>query len=79
MRYPDRVMPLYDFECKACQHRYEAMVRFGEPNPPCPECNGADVDKIPGLGTLRTKAPERMTWENPRFRGQNSTIKKLPD
>lgn len=70
-------MPLYDFECRACQHRFEAMSRYGEAAPACPACNSAEVDKIPGFGTIRTKVPEGFSWENPRFRGQNSTTKKL--
>lgn len=71
-------MPLFDFECRACQNRYEAMSRFGETLPPCPACGSAEIDKVPGLGTLRTNVPAGFSWENPRFRGQNSTIKKAP-
>ena len=72
-------MPLYDFECKACQHRYEAMAKLGEPNPPCPECAAADVEKVPSKGTIRTRVPDGFTWENPRFRGQTHTTKKNPN
>ena len=71
-------MPLFDFECRACQNRYEAMSRFGEAHPPCPACGGADIEKVPGLGTLRTRLPDNFTWENPRFRGQTHTSKKVP-
>jgi putative FmdB family regulatory protein len=72
-------MPLFDFECRACQHRFEAMSRYGEAAPACPNCSSAEVDKIPGFGTIRTKVPEGFSWENPRFRGQNSTVKKNPN
>ena len=72
-------MPLYDFECRACQHRYEAMGRYGEANPPCPECGSQDIEKIPSMGTIGTKVPDKFTWENPRYRGVNSTIKKNPN
>ncbi|HVV82802.1 MAG TPA: zinc ribbon domain-containing protein [Kofleriaceae bacterium] len=72
-------MPLFDFECRDCHHRYEAMNRFGEPLPPCPQCGSAAVDKVPGFGTIRTKVPEGFSWENPRFRGQNKTVKKNPN
>jgi putative FmdB family regulatory protein len=73
-------MPLYDFECRACQNRFEAQGRYGEPNPACPSCQSAEVDKLPGLGTLRTKVPAGgLSWENPRYRGVNSSIKKNPN
>ena len=71
-------MPLFDFECRACKNRYEAMSRHGEALPVCPACGSAEIDKIPGFGALRTHVPEGFSWENPRFRGQNSTIKKAP-
>jgi putative FmdB family regulatory protein len=39
-------MPLFDFECKACHHQYEAMARSGEPLPACPECKSGEVEKL---------------------------------
>ena len=70
-------MPLFDFECKACQERYEAMSRHGEALPVCPKCGSADVNKLLGFGTIRTRVPEGFSWENPRFRGVDKTVKKL--
>lgn len=71
-------MPLFDFECRACKNRYEAMSRSGEALPACPTCGSVEVDKLLGFGTLRTQVPQGFSWENPRFRGQSSTIKKAP-
>jgi putative FmdB family regulatory protein len=71
-------MPLFDFECRACKNRYEAMSRFGEKLPACPACNSEDVEKVPAIGTLRTVVPDGYKWENPRFRGVDKTVKKLP-
>ena len=45
-------MPLFDFECKACHHRYEAMARSGEPLPPCPECASAEVEKMLSFSSI---------------------------
>ena len=45
-------MPLFDFQCKACNHRYEAMARSGEPLPPCPECNSAEVEKLLSFASI---------------------------
>lgn len=34
-------MPLYEYECEACQHRTEVLQRFDDaPLEVCPECSG---------------------------------------
>ncbi len=45
-------MPLFDFECQSCQHRWEAFVRGGE-LPACPACAAADVAKLPTIGLMK--------------------------
>jgi putative FmdB family regulatory protein len=37
-------MPMYDYRCEACGHRFEKMVKLDAPAPACPEC-GADASK----------------------------------
>jgi putative FmdB family regulatory protein len=37
-------MPIYDYQCQACGHRFEALVRSGS-TPVCPECASAALDK----------------------------------
>ncbi len=35
-------MPLYEYECKKCGHRFEKIVKFSDkPTKKCPECGGA--------------------------------------
>jgi putative FmdB family regulatory protein len=34
-------MPLYEYECKKCRHRFERIQRFSDPMiKKCPECGG---------------------------------------
>jgi len=34
-------MPLYEYECNSCHHRFELIQRFSDPPPQaCPECAG---------------------------------------
>jgi putative FmdB family regulatory protein len=37
-------MPIYEYECRGCGHRFEALVR--ETAPPCPECQGTDLQRL---------------------------------
>jgi len=38
-------MPLYDFECRACDAHFEARVGVSE-TPPCPACGERDVQRV---------------------------------
>ena len=31
-------MPLYEFECKKCHHRFEKIQSVSAPDPKCPKC-----------------------------------------
>ncbi|MBI3490193.1 MAG: zinc ribbon domain-containing protein [Acidobacteria bacterium] len=39
-------MPLYDFHCRSCAHRFEALVRPEQGAPECPACHGRDLEKL---------------------------------
>ena len=35
-------MPLYEYQCEACGHRFEVIQKFSDsPLETCPKCNGA--------------------------------------
>lgn len=40
-----RWMPLYDFRCIDCDHRFEAQVPYGE-SPTCPACGHAEAERV---------------------------------
>ena len=39
-------MPIYEYECSACGHKFEKLVRIGADAPPCPDCASAEVRKL---------------------------------
>lgn len=69
-------MPLYEYECRACGHQFEALVRAGNA-PSCPACNAQDLERllsIPGSLTtpernLALARAERKRWQ-PVHRGR---------
>ncbi len=38
-------MPIYEYECKKCGHRFEELV-FGSDVPECPECHSHETEKM---------------------------------
>ncbi len=47
-------MPLFDFRCRRCGERFEALVKAGEAGAPCPRCGAGDVEKLLSTFALRT-------------------------
>ena len=38
-------MPLYEYECKKCRHRFEALVASSKAAVKCPKCGSEGLDK----------------------------------
>ena len=44
-------MPTYDYECRACDHRFEKFQRItARPVRKCPQCGGRKVRRLIGMG-----------------------------
>lgn len=39
-------MPLFDFRCRACGHKFEVLVRHDTPPPACPACQATDLERL---------------------------------
>ena len=37
-------MPIYEYECRECDHRFELLV-LGSETPACPECESTKLDR----------------------------------
>ena len=48
-------MPLVEFECAACRHRFEDLVRGSEKST-CPDCGGRKLRRM--LSTFGVGAPK---------------------
>ncbi|GBC63742.1 zinc ribbon domain-containing protein [Desulfonema ishimotonii] len=47
-------MPIYEYECQKCGHRFERlMLSCDDPAPECPECHAPDVQKQMSSGAVR--------------------------
>ena len=47
-------MPLYEFECESCHHRFEELRRASDVTvPECPSCQQAQVRKLVSAGAIR--------------------------
>ncbi len=55
-------MPIYEYECKECLHRFEEWAKMEDPFPVCPECKG-EVERIislTGVGKVEMNSRELL-------------------
>ena len=49
-------MPLYEFECEACESRFERIQKFADPNPEtCPACGKGPIRRMPSSPAIQFK------------------------
>ena len=44
-------MPIFEYECRACGHEFEQLVRTGD-TPACPSCTSRDLEKLLSLSAI---------------------------
>ena len=49
-------MPLYEYQCEQCHHRFEKIQKFSDPAPEaCPSCGAGPVVKLPSSPAIQFK------------------------
>ena len=49
-------MPLYEFQCESCEHRFEKIQKYTDPVPDaCPKCGAANVRKLMSSPAIQFK------------------------
>jgi len=60
-------MPIYDYSCRACGHKFEALVRR-QTVPACPECKGEDLERLLSLPAVRSESSKQLALRGARKR-----------
>ncbi|MFN0135938.1 MAG: FmdB family zinc ribbon protein [Phycisphaerae bacterium] len=52
-------MPIYEFDCNACEHQFEELVRSTqqEESVACPACGSRKIQRRPSVFAARGAAP----------------------
>src|SRR5437016_14531409 len=51
-------MPLFEFACRECGHRFEYLTRHGQ-TPTCPQCDATNLEKQLSVFAVSTRRSER--------------------
>lgn len=80
-------MPIYEYQCEACNHRFEVMQKFSDdPIASCVACSGP-VRKLlspPGLvfkgtGFYATDYKRKKTAKGHKIKGEKTDTEAAPD
>ena len=67
-------MPLYEYQCKKCGHRFEKILKFSDkPIKKCPDCGGA-VEQLISAPTVQFKGGGWYVTDYAK-KGAGSTVK----
>lgn len=69
-------MPIFDFDCRGCAHRFEALVR-GSSVPACPACGSTDLEKLPSLPALKTETTHGLAMQAARRRDKRQGTERV--
>ena len=77
-------MPLYEYECKKCHHRFERIQKFSDPHvKKCPNCKGpveqvvsAPAVQFKGSGWYVTDYPKKSAGSSSSSNGESGSKKE---
>jgi putative FmdB family regulatory protein len=49
-------MPIYEYECRGCGHRFEYLVLPSSATPECPACQQRDLQKLISLCAVSSES-----------------------
>lgn len=66
-------MPIYEYECDACGHRFETLQRMSDdPLKECPKCNESSLRKLISAASFKLKG---QGWYESDFKNPQKTNK----
>ena len=68
-------MPIYEYECRACAHRFEAIVRASD-TPKCPSCEGQDLERLISLFAVDSDGTRKNSISSAQQKNARTTREK---
>jgi putative FmdB family regulatory protein len=58
-------MPLYEYQCRACGHRFEALIR-GSEKAACPSCQAQDPERLLSMFAVSSESTRQSNLQAAR-------------
>jgi len=60
-------MPIFEYECKGCGHKFEALVCKSDV-PECPSCKSTDLERLLSLPVVKSESTKAQALKAARKR-----------
>lgn len=61
-------MPLFEFQCRACERQFEALVRSMSEKPTCAHCGSTDLERLQSLFAVSSETTRGVSLASGRKR-----------
>jgi putative FmdB family regulatory protein len=68
-------MPIFEFECRGCRHRFEAIV-LPRTEAACPSCQGSDLEKLISIPSVSTSGTKKRSLTSAQKKNTGATRDK---
>jgi putative FmdB family regulatory protein len=59
-------MPIYEYECRDCGHRFEYLVRSTSPAAECPSCQKQNLKQLISLSAVSSEGTREASFRSAR-------------
>ena len=72
-------MPLYEYKCQACGHRFEVLMLNASQTVECPQCAARDVERLISMFAVNSEARRESSVAAARKYNEKLNTKQDPD
>jgi putative FmdB family regulatory protein len=72
-------MPIYEYECLQCGHRFEYLVLSSSPAAECPSCRKKDLKQLISLSAMSSEATRDANFNSARNKAAGGRKEKQSD
>jgi putative FmdB family regulatory protein len=62
-------MPIYEYECRACGHQFEQLIRTGD-TAACPSCRSADLERLLSMCAVSSEHTRQLSFNKARAKAK---------
>jgi putative FmdB family regulatory protein len=70
-------MPIYEYACRSCAHRFELLIRGTSATPACPACKSGDLEKLLSLPAVKSESTHALAMKAAKKRDSRQANERV--